>query len=182
MKLLFTFLTFFIVFFTGCKKNESEKRYCWQLIDNSGNDLTAICDKTEAELLDCVKNNQCGIFNNGNAITNCNYYKIEGSRFCWKINNNYLRDLTENQAALYARCFYGNATAVKIDCSFACTPWYNRRKLTYKPNNSTTYSQITSQIYCGDTLATIYQGRQITIKDDIDSLIVIQFSNNGINW
>jgi hypothetical protein len=180
MKTAFAFLTFFIVISTGCKK-ESNTKYCWQVVDNLGNDLTAICDKTEAELVDCIRNNTCGIYNNSH-VTNCNYYKLGGDKFCWKINNSYFRDLTENRAAFIARCFYGNATAIKTDCSFTCSPWYNRYKNTYKPANSVTYSQVRLQQYCGDTLATLYQGRQIIIKDDVDSLIVIQFSNNGVNW
>ena len=41
---------------------------------------------------------------------------------------------------------------------------------------------ITKQKFCGDTLSTLYQGRQIIRKDDADSLVIIQFSNNGTNW
>lgn len=180
MKIAFVVLAFFTLLSMSCKK-ESNKKYCWQVVDNSGSDLTVICNKTESELVDCIKNNTCGVFNNPNPTT-CNYYKSGGDIFCWKINNSYFRDLTENRAAFIARCYYGNATAIKIDCSYACAPWYNRYKNTYKPNNTTTYSQVRLQQYCGDTLATLYQGRQIIIKDDTDSLIVLQFSNNGINW
>jgi len=181
MKTFFSAVLICAAFFIGCKK-ETEKRYCWQLIDNAGNDLDSVCDKTEAELLDCVKNNTCGTYLNGGSITNCNYYKIDGARSCWKINNSYFRDLTESQANLYARCFYGNAVPTKVDCSFACQRWFHREKKTYKPNNNITYSYITQENFCGDTVLTLYQGRQIIRKDDADSLIVIQFSNNGINW
>jgi hypothetical protein len=169
------------ILFIGCKK-ETEKRHCWQLIDNVGNDLNAVCDKTEAELLYCVKNNTCGTYFNGGSITSCNYYQTDGDRFCWKINNSYFRDITESQANLYARCFYGNAIPAKVDCSFACQRWYHREKKTYKPTSSITYSFVTLENFCGDTVATLYQGRQIIRKDDADSLIVTQFSNNGINW
>jgi hypothetical protein len=172
-------LASFTLFFMSCKK-ESNKKYCWQMTDNIGNDLNVICDKTEAELLDCVNSGACGIY--GGPVTNCNYYKVEGDKFCWKINNYYFRDITENRATLMARCFFGNATVIKTDCSFACAFWFHREKRTYKPNSTITYSQVTKENYCADTLATLYQGRQIIRKDDADSLIVIQFSNNGINW
>ncbi len=181
MKTTFTLLTIALFTLISCKK-ETEQRFCWQIIDANGADLTAICDKTETELLDCVKNNTCGTFFNGGGITNCNYYKLDGEIFCWKVNGFYLKDFTESKASLYARCFYGNATLVKADSCQTCIRWYNREKKTYKPNNTITYSPITVQIYCGDTLRTIFQGRQIIRKDDADSLIVIQFSQNGLNW
>ena len=180
MKIAFIVITFFTLLSSGCKK-ESNKKYCWQVMDNLGNQLNVVCDKTEAELVDCIKNNTCGVYNNPN-VTNCNYYRIGGEKFCWKISNYYFKDLTEDQAAMYSRCYYANAPATKADCNYACTGWYHRHKKTYKPNNSVTYSQVTLEQFCGDTAATLYQGRQIIIKDDLDSLIVIQFSNNGINW
>jgi hypothetical protein len=181
MKIAFQILVCFSIFFMSCKK-ESNKKYCWQIMDNIGNDLNAICDKTESEMINCVNSGACGYYFGGSPITNCNYYKIEGDKFCWKINNSYFRDITANRAALNARCYYGNATPIKVDCSYACGFWFHREKRTYKPNNTVTYSPVTNEIYCGDTLATLYQGRQIIRKDDADSLIVIQFSNNGINW
>jgi hypothetical protein len=181
MKTVFNLFALFIILLTSCKK-ESNKKYCWQLIDANGADLVAICDKTEAELLDCVKNNTCGTFFNGGSITSCNYYKLDGEKFCWKVNGIYLKDFTENKASLYARCFYGNAALVKADSCLTCIRWYNREKKTYKPNSTVTYSPITVQNYCGDTLRTIFQGRQIIRKDDADSLIAIQFSQNGLNW
>lgn len=181
MKKLFPAVFLCIAFFTGCKK-ETAERHCWQLIDSNGNDLNAVCDKTEAELLDCVKNNTCGSYFNGSSITNCNYYISDGNRFCWKINNSYYRDLTESEASLYARCFFGNASPIKVDCSFACQRWYHREKKTFKPTATITYSFVTLENFCGDTVSTLYQGRQIIRKDDTDSLIVIQFSNNGSNW
>jgi hypothetical protein len=175
--------TLFICFilFTSCKK-ESSTKHCWQLVDNAGNNLAIVCNKTESQLIACVNNSSCGSFVNGGSISNCNYYNTDGDRFCWKIGTAYLRDLTEGQAAMYARCYYSNATPVKTDCSFACTRWYHREKRTYKPTSNITYSTITFENFCGDTLTTLYQGRQIVRKDDADSLIVIQFSNNGTNW
>lgn len=150
------------------------------MVDNIGNNLNVICDKTESELVECVNSGACG--NYGGPATSCNYYKVEGDRYCWKVNNYYYGSMTENEVAFRARCYHGNAGYVRADCSLACTFWFHREKRTYKPNNTITYSQVTKELFCGDTAATIYHGRQIIRKDDADSLIVIQFSNNGINW
>ncbi len=172
---LLAFVIFILI--AGCKKN-SDKRACWQIIDFSGTDVTTICDKTEAELLECANNGTCGYGN----ITSCNYYKIGGEKYCWKIGNSYINDITENKAKLLATCFMGGATPTKIDCSLSCRNWYHREKKTYKPANTTTYSPTTIERFCGDTLSKLYHGRQITRKDNADSLIIIQFSNNGTSW
>ena len=167
--------------FIACNKKVAETKFCWQIIDFAGNNLNTVCDKTEAELIECSKNATCGNYNGGSGLTSCNYYKIEGDKFCWLINNKYYVNLTENQAQLYAKCFFNGVNALKVDCGY-CKDWYNREKRIYKPTSLITYSSISTKNYCGDTLKTIFQGRQITRKNDADSLIIIQFSNDGINW
>lgn len=165
----------------SCKKDSIEERHCWQIIDAVGNDLNQVCNKTEAELLECASNGTCGTYNGGTGLTSCNYYIADEERFCWQINGNYFDSLTTSQANLYATCFYNGATAVKINCS-NCAWWFHREKRTYKPSSTFTFSTVTREKFCGDTTATLFQGRQIIRKDDADSLIVIQFSSNGINW
>ena len=186
MKLLITILIVCVSFFiVSCKKDKAEEisaKHCWQIIDYSGNNLAQICDKTEAELIECVNNKTCGNFLGPNPITSCNYYQTDGEKFCYQIGNSTTSEpVTESYANLLSRCYRGGAAIIKTTC-ITCQRWYTRDKMTYKPNNTTTYTQIRIGNYCGDTLTKIYQGRQIIKKDDADSLIVLQFSNNGTNW
>ncbi|MGZ8557999.1 MAG: hypothetical protein ACXWWC_06700 [Chitinophagaceae bacterium] len=53
----------------SCKK-ESEKKYCWQIVDHLGNEMGVVGEKTEAELLACVNNRTCGFSTTG-ALTAC---------------------------------------------------------------------------------------------------------------
>jgi len=163
----------------SCKK-EGEKKYCWQIIDNLGNDMGVVCDKTEAELLACVNNGTCGFYTGG-TLTSCFYYKSEGVEFCWIIDSSYMVKATENKLALLRKCFNFSSAAIKVDCNY-CQFWYSRKKSTYKPDGRFAYSPITFRQYCGDTTRTLYQGREVIIRNDADSLIVIQFSNDGMNW
>ena len=89
--------------------------------------------------------------------------------------------MTEEEAKLHARCSFNNGTLTKIDCA-SCELWYNREKRIYKPTGFITYTMVSGQHYCDDNLATIYQGRPIVSKDDVDSLITIQFSNDSVHW
>jgi hypothetical protein len=186
MKVLITILSIcFFVSIVSCKKDKAEDspaKHCWQLIDYNGNNLAEICDKTETELLACVANSSCGSFLGGNTLTACNYYQSDGEKFCYQIGTRTTPEpITESYANLLSKCYFGGATLVKTTC-IPCQRWYTRDKMTYKPNNTITYTQTRVTNYCGDTLTKIYQGRQIIKKDDADSLIVLQFSNNGSNW
>jgi hypothetical protein len=186
MKVLITILSIcFFVSIVSCKKDKAEDapaKHCWQLIDFNGNQMGEICDKTEAELLACVANSSCGSFLGGNALTSCNYYQSDGEKFCYQIGSSITPDpMTESQAKLIAKCYYGNATLIKLDC-IACKFWYTREKLQKKPAGNINYSAVTKRNYCGDTLTKIFQGKQVIRKDDADSLVIIQFSNNGQNW
>lgn len=163
----------------SCKK-EKEKRYCWQILDQMANNMGVICDKSEAELLACINNGTCG-FSNGGTLNSCFYYKVEGEEFCWFVDNSYMIKATENRLAVLRKCFNLSSTILKVDCNY-CQFWYNRKKSTYKPDGRFAYSPITHNQYCGDTVQTLYQGREVIIKNDADSLIVIQFSNDGTSW
>lgn len=176
----FVLLLVFLALFTYSCKKESEKKYCWQIIDNVGNNMGVVCDKTEAELVSCVNNRTCGVFFAG-TISSCFYYKAGGEEFCWLIDSSYMLRATENKLAHLKRCFNLSSKAEKIDCSY-CQFWYNRKKSIYKPDGRFAYSSVTHQQYCGDTARTLYQGREVVIKNDADSLIVIQFSSDGRSW
>ena len=172
-----------LLFLISCKRDApAAQKHCWQIIDNVGNAMANICDKTEAELLACVNNGSCGSFTGITPLTSCNYYQTDGPKDCYLINGSVSEEITESQAKTYANCF-GNRSGVytRATC-IPCAFWFHRKKSTYKPNNSFTYSTITRQRFCGDTLQTLFPGRQLIIKDDADSLIVIQFSDNGTNW
>jgi hypothetical protein len=185
MKISITILSIcFFISIMSCKKDKAEElpaKHCWQIVDFAGNNLAEICDKTEAELLACVANNSCGSFLGGNTLTSCNYYQSDGEKFCYQIGNITPDPMTESQAKLIAKCYYGNAPLIKLDC-VACKFWYTREKRQKKPAEPINYTPGIKRNYCGDTLTKIYQGRQIIKKDDADSLIVLQFSNNGTNW
>ena len=170
-----------LIFLISCKKTESEQRSCWQIVDYNGNKVDVICDKTEAELIKCVNDGSCRIYTAITVFTECNYYKIGGEKFCWRFSDNRISEnITENEARMSGKCFHGGLVG-KADC-YPCKNRFHRQKKTYKPANTVTYSSVTNEIFCGDTLSKLFQGRQIIRKDDLDSLIVIQFSNNGINW
>jgi hypothetical protein len=176
---IFTFL--FLISISSCKKaNENVEKYCWQLLDASANEVGQVCDKTEAELRDCLLSNKCGTFNISNDLS-CNYYRADGEKFCWKIGTSTSSQINEFGANLLARCYGATQPPVKTAC-IDCARWYVREKKLYKPQNTITYSSLTVTRLCGDTLTKLYQGRQIIRKNDADSLIVIQFSNDGQNW
>jgi hypothetical protein len=185
MKVFITILSiYFFISIVSCKKDKAEDesaKHCWQLIDYNGNNLSEICDKTESELIACVTNSTCGSFLGGNTITSCNYYQTDGEKFCYQIGNITPDPMTESQAKLIAKCYYGNAPLIKLDC-VTCKFWYTREKLQKKPAGNINYSAVTKRNYCGDTLTKIFQGKQVIRKDDADSLVIIQFSNNGQNW
>lgn len=167
-KLSFFLLTgFLLTAFLGCKKEETP-RFCWQRVDNFGNELEQVCNKTEAEMQALYANA-------------CSYYKPGGEKACWTINGNYIKDATAEKANFLAKCFYGNGTPVKVDCN-ACGRWFHREKRTYKPNNTFALSQTRVETFCGDTAKTIFHGRQVILKDTPDSLVVRQFSSDGTNW
>ena len=163
-----------LLLLAGCTKNNPvsrilEKRYCWQRIDFVGNRLEQVCDKTEADMKALYPND-------------CSYYKNDGEKSCWLINTTFLPEMTKEGAELVARCFFPNAaTPVKVDCNY-CQTFYHRRKMTYKPASTISYSPVTSERFCGDTATKLYQGRQVVLKDTPDSLVVLQFSSNGTNW
>ena len=173
------YLTLIIILTFSCKKTEPE-RHCWMIIDNLGNPVTRICDKTESELLECVNNRSCISYTSG-TLSTCNYYVDEGEKFCWMINNAFVKGQAEAGVTLISRCFGAGGIPQKVACNY-CSKWYSRTKHLYKPANTFFYSVTNIQQYCGDTAKTLFQGRQVIKKDNPDSLVTLQFSSDGINW
>lgn len=145
----------------SCKK---EPEFCWQLTDTLGNPLNSICGKTEAEMQASYPNP-------------CTYYKM-GDVYCWYIDSlSFIKDEPQDYIDRMRNC-YSFTSAVKVPCDY-CQKWYTRQKAVYKPDNTYTLSVTWVQQYCGDTVHTLFQGREIILRESSDSLITLQFSNNG---
>ena len=180
MKYLISISILILIVIISCSKSANDK-YCWQIVDFNGNNIEMICDKTEAELINCVDNGTCGNATIIGTLGSCNYYKIDGAKYSWMINDKFYKSLYADQARLMAHCYGNNTTPLQVDSNY-CKKWYTRKIITFKPNQSTTYSGISSQDYCADSLKTIYQGRKIVLRDVTDSLIVLEFSSDGMHW
>jgi hypothetical protein len=155
----------------SCKKETNkietnDDKYCWQLIDPLGNPLDSVCNKNETDMQALYPNV-------------CSYYKI-GDEYCWLIDSNiFVPNVPEDYITRFLHC-YGNFTNYqKVPCDY-CQKWYSRQKNKYKPNDTFTFSPVHLQQYCGDTVHTLFQGREIILRETSDSLITLQFSNNGI--
>ena len=165
MKNLLTVLTISAIVNFSCKK-DSNNQYCWQILDAIGNRLNTVCNKTESEMQSVYP-------------SPCLYYKI-GDNYCWFLGNaTFLKNVPEDFAIRYIYCHNNYTTYQKVACDY-CQNWYSRQKKLYKPNNTFIYSSIYLQLYCGDTVRTLFQGREIILRETADSLITLQFSNNVI--
>lgn len=163
IRTLISMLTTFVLLL-ACTR-EKEDTFCWQLVDNYGNAMDTVCNKSEEQMKAQYPNA-------------CAYYMLGEPTFCWLIDGRtFIKDKSEDGINQYMRCYSGT-TAVKVECTY-CQTFYWRLKQTYKPDNSFTYSHVTVQQYCGDTARTLYNGRQVILRDTPDSLIVVQFSSNG---
>jgi len=152
-----------ILLFGSCKK-ESPNNYCWQHLDVSGNSINIVCNKTEAEMQALYSNS-------------CSYYKV-GYNYCWMIGSHiFIADKPEDFITRYLQC-YGNTSAVKVACDY-CQQWYSRQKYAFKSNSTFTYSPVKVEQLCGDTVHTLFKGREIILRETADSLITLQFSNDG---
>jgi hypothetical protein len=165
-----TFLVMLLVFLTGigCRKKDhqpEEPKYCWGVLDGSGVPIGKICNRTETEMKDSLPNA-------------CYYYKLGDEEFCWLVDSSmYIENVPKNYIKQVLKC-YNKTSYKKVTCGY-CQSWYTRQKNTYKPANTVTYSPVRVQRLCGDTVKTLYQGRQITLRETSDSLIVLQFSKNA---
>lgn len=162
---IFVLLAIFLLPVFSCKK--ADPTHCWQLMDAFGNRLQQICGKTEAQM-------------QADYPDACSYYRTTGTAYCWLVNGSgYHEGLTEEGIQKIVQCFYGGtATVQKVDCGY-CQVFYHRIRRLHKPTNNTTFSAITQERFCGDTVRVLFNGRQQILKDTPDSLVVRQFSSNG---
>lgn len=177
MKIKISFLVTLLAFIIGAgcgKKDHSEPpveepkveepRYCWMLVDQAGVLMGRICDRTEKQMSD--------------SVPSCNYYKLGGQEFCWLIDGTtYIENAPEEYVKLVIRCFGKKNIYEKVACGY-CQKWYTRQKNIYKPDNTVTYSSVKVERFCGDTVKTLYNRRNITLRETTDSLIVLEFGNS----
>lgn len=168
MKIKITFLVVLLAFFIsiGCeKKSSGDPKYCWEIVDAAGNRLGKLCDRTEKQMVDTFQNP-------------CYYYQLGEEEYCWLIDGSiYIPDAPEDYIKRFIKC-YGKTSYTKVECGY-CQFWYTRKKEIYKPANTATYSQVRKEYLCGDTVKTLYKGRQVVLRETTDSLIVVEFSNSG---
>ena len=165
IKTAFIFLFAATLISVSCKK-ESNTKYCWQVVDPFGQELHSVCNKTVSEMQAAYPNQ-------------CSYYKI-GDEYCWLIDDSiFIPNKPEDYIARYMHCYGNFSSYKKVACDY-CQRWFTRQKTTYKPNNFVTFSPVYVKQYCGDTVQTLSQGKEIILRETADSLITIQFSNNGI--
>lgn len=169
-----------ILLMNACSK-EKIQRYDWQLIDNTGNNLQVIYDKTEEELIACLTNGSCGQMMGG-VFNNCNYYNLSDPKYCWNINGTILGPMPQKLADCFGQ-LPDSARLPGICASNPCQRWYTRYKRTHKPTGSFAYSVITTRNYCNtDTLALFNSSNLIIIKDDADSLVLWQRTKTGTDF
>jgi hypothetical protein len=169
MKIIVSFFVVLIVFFIGIgcgKEDDSEPAptYCWMLVNLSGNRMGKICNRTEKEMSDSLP-------------SPCNYYKLGGEEFCWLLDGaTYIEKMPEEYVKLVVKCF-GKTSYKKVECGY-CQTWYTRQKDIYKPSNTATYSKVKVERMCGDTVKTLYNRREVTLRETSDSLIVLEYGNS----
>ncbi len=151
-------LILLVLTFSACEK---DKEYCWLLYDQLGNEGGIVCNKTEEEMED-----QYGVY----------FDRENATRYCWKIqyatgSPGYPEKVTEKMAGIF---FQGAVTKEKIPCGY-CQKWASRQKDLYKPTGGFSYRPVKAEVLCGDTCATLFVGRIVTIRDTPDSLITVEF-------
>jgi hypothetical protein len=140
-------------------------KFCWVILDQNLVVWKTECDKTVAEIATAYPSN--------------NYYRIDEALKCWyEASTNFIiRDFPQSLITK----LYPTRVLTIVPCNY-CARWYYREKRKYIPNSSITYSTVTVRQFCGDTLQTLYRGREIPLRQSTDSIIVTQFSDNGSNW
>jgi hypothetical protein len=164
--LLLLFIVICISF--SCKekpKVEEQTKFCWTILDVNFNFLKTVCDKTASE----IALEYDAIF----------YYRNDEPKKCWfdAATNTYAADVPES----WLKKRYPTGNFVVVVCGY-CAQWFYSEKRKYIPNNSITYSFISSRRLCGDTVTTLFRGREVFLRQSTDSLIVRQFSDNGSDW
>ncbi len=167
----FLFLLFIIAASVSCGDKPAvvdepvQTKFCWKITDFNLILITTVCDKTEAEVAAEYPNNY--------------YYKSDEPLKCWYSanSNTYLPNCP---LSLLTKVAPGKVF-VQVNCGY-CAFWYHREKKKYLPNNSITYGITRVERLCGDTVLTLFRGREVFLRQSTDSIIVRQFSDNGNDW
>jgi hypothetical protein len=140
-------------------------KFCWNVLDPLLVVMNTVCDKTAAEMATAYPNNW--------------YYKSDEQLKCYyeTSTNAFLKNFPPS---LLGKVF-PNRNFTEVSCSY-CARWFYREKKKYLPTNSITYSPMTVKQFCGDTLSTLFRGREIPLRQSADSIITLQFSDNGTDF
>ena len=154
------------IFFAACTK-ESNKKYCWRLYDMSRNALDdEVCGKTRAQM-EAIYGDAC-------------FEHADEKATCWKIERT---DEVVSATEAFIDFFYvRRGLAVSKHECVPCENWKLREKIVYKPDSTFFFSEVTAKRFCGDTLNTLFQGRNIIIRESADSVVFLQFSKDGYVW
>jgi hypothetical protein len=140
-------------------------KYCWNITNSQLVVTKTVCDKTASEIATEYPDGW--------------YYKTDEVLKCYfELNSNVF---LKNFPPSLLNKAYPNRTFGEASCSY-CARWFYREKSRYLPNNTITYSPMTVKQFCGDTLATLYRGREVPLRQSTDSIVTLQFSDNGTNW
>lgn len=93
-----------IILLASCSK-EKIMRYDWQIVDNAGNNLQIVENKTEEELVACLTNGTCTSSYIG-PVTTCTYQKLTDPKYCWNINGQIYGPYSQK----FADCFADGPT------------------------------------------------------------------------
>lgn len=142
-----------IILLNSCSK---EKGQCWDVYTSNGSLTKTVCGQTE-ELI----RNVYGKY----------YDKASATKYCWQAIYPgyfiYYQNLSEKMAGL----FFSDALSYsKVSCEF-CQNWEYYIKYIYKPTGEYFNSVAKAQTLCGDTCLTLYPGREIIIRETVDTLV-----------
>ena len=167
------FLLFILLSLVGCKK-ESNRKHCWTLFDFQGNITGNVYDISENQLWDK--------YGGDILFDSCSYERCDDKMYCFLVDDLGLTEMSRSRAELKNRCLriggYHEYVEVPCDYKIRCERCWVREKAIYKPTGEEFYTHYNPEKFCDDTLATIFNGRELIRKDDADSLVIIQFLRN----
>jgi hypothetical protein len=162
----------------SCKKTTSTPeivipevtKFCWVIRDfNSLAVIKTVCEKTAKEIAAEYPSPQ--YFNHrADEPLKC-WYATVGERFAKNVP----------ASLIQTHIFYQNSSFVEVNCNY-CGKWYHREKRKYIPDGSFSYSPIYINQICGDSAQTLFRGREVFLRQSVDSIIVRQFSDSPTIW
>ncbi len=140
-------------------------KFCWNITSQQLITIKTVCDKTAVEI--------------ATEYPDGCYYRNDEPLKCWfeTSTNSFIKNCPVSLIIKVAP----NRNFTMVDCNF-CARWYYREKRKFLPNSSITYTPTSVTQLCGDTLATLYRGREVPLRQSADSIITRQFSDNGNDW